>query len=605
MASLGDDEIERFKRATVSTARALARENEMEVMFGDGQPGVRQKRARLPLPPRDMPAHARALVRGSADSAALYLRHHSEDVYRKHQPAGDTARLVYDALEMARCEAIGANDMPGIAENISAILHDRARRLGYHEANERSLVGLNDALRFMAHEILSHGKLPRDAKHALDLWKPFIEQRIGPHLGNLPKLLMNQEAYAAEVRRILRELNMDFPGSPEDDSAPGEQNPEDNTPQESEQEESSEAESQSQSDKAEGLSETPQAVQEVIGETEEGDDPVSGDAEADRGLEDIPDAGEGGASGLTTYNAYTTQFDAVVHAETLAPSDELARLRLQLDNQLRSYHGVIAKLANRLQRKLLAKQARSWHFDREEGLLDASRLTRIILSPGTSLSYKVEREMEFRDTVVTLLIDNSGSMRGRPITLAAITADILSRTLERCAVKVEILGFTTSAWKGGKSRESWLKAGKPLHPGRLNDLRHIIYKAADAPWRRTRRNLGLMLREGLLKENIDGEALLWAHDRLLRRREDRRILMVISDGAPVDDSTLSVNPGTYLEQHLRQVIHKIENASPVELLAIGIGHDVTRYYQNAVTLTDAEQLGGTVLGQLAELFEKR
>ena len=304
------------------------------------------------------------------------------------------------------------------------------------------------------------------------------------------------------------------------------------------------------------------------------------------------------------YKPYTMLHDEVVTAEDLCDEDELLRLRSFLDQQLVSLQGAVTKLANRLQRRLMAQQSRSWDFDQEEGLLDAARLARIVIDPTRSLSYKIERDIEFRDTIVTLLIDNSGSMRGRPISIAAISADILARTLERCGVKTEILGFTTRAWKGGQSREDWLAAGRPLMPGRLNDLRHIIYKKADEPWRRARKNLGLMMREGLLKENIDGEALLWAHGRLLARNEERRILMVISDGAPVDDSTLSVNSGTYLERHLRQVIEWIENRSPVQLVAIGIGHDVTRYYRRAVTIMDAEQLGGTMVAQLAGLFDE-
>jgi cobaltochelatase CobT len=601
-----DEPAEIFKKATVATARALSGEREMEVIFSADPPGLKAKRARIPLPARDLPAHDRALVRGSADAAALRLKYHQPGIYRRHQPAGDTARLVYDALEQARCEALGAHAMPGIAQNVAALLSERSRRQGYDHASERAQVGLQDALRFMAFEKLSGGALPPNAQSALALWRPWIEKRIGAHLGDLPKLLGDQEAYAAEVRRLLRDMNMDFPGNPDDESEDGEEKPDAADPNAEAGEQSEETHAgESQQELSEDQMAMPQEG-DAQGEAEEtAEQPSMGEATAEQDqMEDEAPAGSaGGASHLTSYNAFTQQFDETVGAETLCPPDELIRLRLQLDNQLRQYQGIVARLANRLQRKLMAQQARSWDFDREEGMLDAARLSRVVSSPGTPLSFKVEKDTEFRDTVVSLLIDNSGSMRGRPITLAAITADILSRTLERCAVKVEILGFTTSAWKGGKSRESWLKAGKPLHPGRLNDLRHIIYKSADAPMRRARKNLGLMLREGLLKENIDGEALLWAHERLLARHEERRILMVISDGAPVDDSTLSVNPGIYLEQHLRQVINWIEATSPVELSAIGIGHDVTRYYKRAVTLTDAEQLGGTVLGQLAELFE--
>lgn len=606
-----EEPVESFKRATVATARTLSGETELEVVFSADPPGIsgnlKNRRARLPNPARDLPEHDRALVRGSADAAALRLRFHNAAIFRNKQPAGDTARLIYEAMEQARCEALGAATMPGITHNIGAVLEDRARRLGYQHANERAQIGLNDALRFMAYEILSGGQLPTAARNALDMWRPWIEQKIGRNLGQLPKLLKDQEAYAGEVRRLMREMNMDFPGSPdaepdEGDSPEAEADPngtasdekgEDSTPQETPQEQLAEDEL--------GM---PQ-LSEQAGETAEAAaQPEAGDAESDRTMEEPAPSPQGGAGAgqLTTYNAYTTQFDEIVRAENLCPSEELTRLRMQLDNQLRNHQGIVSRLANRLQRKLMAQQTRGWDFNLEEGILDSARLARVVANPMVPLSFKIEKETDFRDTVVSLLIDNSGSMRGRPITLAAIAADILARTLERCAVKVEILGFTTSAWKGGKSREAWLKAGKPLHPGRLNDLRHIVYKSADAPWRRARRNLGLMLREGLLKENIDGEALLWAHERLIARREDRRILMVISDGAPVDDSTLSVNPGVYLEQHLRQTIHWIEDTSPVELLAIGIGHDVTRYYKRAVTITDAEQLGGTVMGELTALF---
>ena len=333
--------------------------------------------------------------------------------------------------------------------------------------------------------------------------------------------------------------------------------------------------------------------------------PGSGDEDSSRPGRSVRPQGDlRNVRGEPPYRAFTAQFDETIDADQLCDPQELARLRMHLDQQLSNLQGVITRLANRLQRKLMAKQTRAWDFDVEEGILDTARLHRIVVNPVYPLSYKVERETEFRDTVVTLLIDNSGSMRGRPITVAAMSADILARTLERCAVKVEILGFTTRAWKGGQAREKWLAEGKPSNPGRLNDLRHIIYKAADAPWRRARKSLGLMLREGILKENIDGEALLWAHNRLIGRSEQRRILMVISDGAPVDDSTLSVNPGNYLERHLRDVIEWIERCSPVELVAIGIGHDVTRYYSRAVTIVDAEQLGGTMMEKLTELFDE-
>lgn len=605
--SEAEEPVETFKRATVAVARTLAGEADVEVVFSAEPAGLIKNRMRLPLPNRELPEHDRALVRGSADAAGLRLRFHDAKTFKRHAPAGDTARLVYEAMEQARCEALGARMMPGVAHNIGAVLDERARRQGYAHATERAQVPLHDVLRLLARETLSGASIPPNAAPAVALWRPWIEKRIGPHLGKLPQLLANQDAYAQEVRRLLQDMNMDFPGNPDEEDENGDERKDAADP-ENPDSESADAQEGGQSEQEPG-GQDKQVSADSMQDAEAGeamDQPVAGDANQDEAApennEPVPADGKG-ASHLTTYNAYTQQFDEVVAADALCPPEELSRLRGALDNQVKNYQGLISKLANRLQRKLLAQQNRSWDFDREEGLLDVARLARVVANPGVPLSFKVEKDTQFRDTVVSLLIDNSGSMRGRPITIAAITADILARTLERCAVKVEVLGFTTSTWKGGKSREAWIKAGKPPHPGRLNDLRHIIYKGADAPWRRVRKNLGLMLREGLLKENIDGEALLWAHDRLLGRAEDRRILIVISDGAPVDNSTLSVNPSIYLEQHLRQVIAQIENQSPVELLAIGIGHDVTRYYKRAVTLTDVEQLGGTVMGQLAELFD--
>jgi cobaltochelatase CobT len=600
-----EEPVEIFKRATVATARTLSGEDDIEVMFSADKPGVAKKRIRLPLPGRELPTHERDLIRGTADAASLRLRFHNPEVFRSFKPPSETAGLIYEALEQARCEALGIKAMPGIGTNVAALLEEKCRRNGYDQATDRAQVPLQDALRFMAHEALSGHPLPPMARRAANIWRPWVEDRIGQHFGHLPKLLQNQEKFAEEVRRLLKEMNMDFPGSPEQEKDDGASEPQDTESPHSE----------GGTDENEGVGESRkqkpgESAQEVRDsqsgeETESTETEMMGEAPGEK--EEFVDADApampGGASQLTNYNPYTTAFDEIVEASNLCTAEELLRLRMQLDNQLRNYQGIVARLANRLQRRLLAQQARSWDFDQEEGLLDAARLARVVLDPSSPLSFKVERDTEFRDTVVSLLIDNSGSMRGRPITLAAITADILARTLERCAVKVEILGFTTSAWKGGRSREAWLKAGKPPHPGRLNDLRHVVYKGAEAPWRRTRKNLGLMLREGLLKENIDGEALEWAYRRLLGRREERRILMVISDGAPVDDSTLSVNPGIYLEDHLRQVIAKIENEGAIELTAIGIGHDVRRYYRRAVTITDAEQLGGTVMGQLAELFE--
>ncbi len=436
--------------------------------------------------------------------------------------------------------------------------------------------------------------------------RDFIEERTRAEFAALRGSLDDQQAFQQLTLDMLRNLELT---RPDDDGT----SDEDDGDEEDGQEEPEQDDGADDQDGAE-----PQGA-EMAGEESEGESDGDPEADGEPGDETSDgQAGDEGEEGMMPvrpnrpwtdipndfeYNRFTDRFDEEVEAPELCDAEELDRLRAYLDSQLTGLQSVVTKLANRLQRRLMAQQNRSWDFDQDEGLLDAARLARVVVSPGSSLSYKVERDTEFKDTIVTLLIDNSGSMRGRPISIAAISADILARTLERCGVKTEILGFTTRAWKGGQSREAWLADGKPPAPGRLNDLRHIIYKKADEPWRRARRNLGLMMREGLLKENIDGEALLWAHRRLLARPEDRRILMVISDGAPVDDSTLSVNSAGYLEQHLRRVIDWVETKSPIELAAIGIGHDVTRYYKRAVTIMDVEQLGGTIIEQLAGLFE--
>ena len=498
--------------------------------------------------------------------------------------------------------------MAGVATNLSAMLEERYRRQGYEHMTERNETTLIEAIRLLAREALTQMPPPRSAKKIVDLWRPFIETKISSDLAELSKSLENQDAYATATRQLLQDLDLDLGESEE-----GQQD--ENSEGDTENADENEGESEGGEGKAtgsEGSLDGGVPEQDKEGEDEGGAEEVAGEMMPGTGDEDPGRPGRPGMlprrQGLNddpaVYRGFVTEFDEVVEADALCDADELTRLRALLDQQLAHLQSIIARLANRMQRRLMAKQARSWEFDLEEGILDAARLARVVTDPVIPLSYKREKETEFRDTIVTLLIDNSGSMRGRPITVAAMSADILARTLERCGVKVEILGFTTRAWKGGQSRERWIAAGKPANPGRLNDLRHIIYKPADAPWRRARKNLGLMLREGILKENIDGEALIWAHSRLLARNEQRRILMVISDGAPVDDSTLSVNPGNYLEKHLREVIAEIERNSPVKLVAIGIGHDVTRYYRRAVTIVDAEQLGGAMLDKLAELFEE-
>tara|TARA_R110002110_G_scaffold10249_7_gene50180 strand:- start:1082 stop:2980 length:1899 start_codon:yes stop_codon:yes gene_type:complete len=599
--------VEPFKRALTTAMRTIAENAELNVTFGTEPPGLRGLRARLPMPSRTLPPEEVAQVRGVADSYALRLAHHDEKINARLQPEGGNALAVFDAVEQARVEAIGANQMMGMGQNLAAALEQRALSRGYNRIKSRDEAPLSEAVAMIVREQLTGLKPPPATQALVDLWRPWIEEKAGKDLVRLRDIAEDQVAFARVTRDILKDLDMGSElGQPQDDQSEDSDSEEGDSEQSSDESQSGEAEQQdgAAADK----------VEYSEGEGEEGDEQTVEVESDDQALDgETDEASEGtqpwrpnqGADDRArdAYKVFASQYDEVIAAEDLCDIEELGRLRQYLDQQLQQMQGVVSRLANRLQRRLLAKQNRTWEFDLEEGILDAGRLTRVVTDPMHPLSFKIEHDMNFRDTVVTLLIDNSGSMRGRPITVAAMCADILARTLERCAVKVEILGFTTRAWKGGQSRERWLADGKPAMPGRLNDLRHIIYKAADSPWRRARRNLGLMMREGLLKENIDGEALIWAHNRLLARPEQRRILMVISDGAPVDDSTLSVNAGNYLERHLRSVIEQIETRSPVELIAIGIGHDVTRYYRRAVTIVDAEQLGGVMTEKLAELFE--
>ncbi|HEV7335415.1 MULTISPECIES: cobaltochelatase subunit CobT [Bosea] len=601
---------EPLKRAVSGAMKAIARKPEMEIVFAADKPSLVGERARLPEPPRKLTAQDVAILRGHADSMALRLACHDASVHRRAAPEGDAARAVFDAVEQARVESLGSRRMAGMAGNIGAMLEDRYHRGGrYEEITDRADAPLEDALALMVRERLTGLKPPKAAQKLVELWRDDVESKAGADLDRLAKSVEDQRAFARTVRDMLASLDMAEQTSQgqddEEDEDENDQSSEDQDQQEGEAEQESQgerSETEVSEDAAEEMQEgASEAADAPAGDWDEEDD--SSEAE-EAGEAPRPRDSRANDRPQTDYKAYTTKFDETVTAEELCDAEELTRLRAYLDKQLAHLQGVVARLANRLQRRLMAQQNRSWQFDLEEGALDPSRLPRIIIDPFQPLSFRQESDTNFRDTVVTLLIDNSGSMRGRPITVAATCADILARTLERCGVKVELLGFTTRAWKGGLSRETWLQSGKPANPGRLNDLRHIIYKAADAPWRRARKNLGLMMREGLLKENIDGEALDWAHKRLLARPEQRKILMVISDGAPVDDSTLSVNAGSYLERHLRHVIAEIETRSPVELIAIGIGHDVTRYYRRAVTIVDAEELGGVMTEKLAELFEE-
>ncbi len=609
MAKNPESPLEPFKRALAHAARSLAETPDLEIVYSGEGPQLSGNRAVLPHPPRDLTPADAARIRGLADQMALRIAHHDPAAHARTRPASGAGQPIYDALEQARIEAIGANAMGGVRENLKAVMdHAWARRV-VNEAEAMANPPLPEIVSLIARERMTGEPPPPMARALVEMFRGEIEDKAGADLDRLEGALDDQKAFARIARAIIRDLQMgddlsDAPEQTDEDQEGGEEG----DPEASEQDEGDgegQSPQQSAMDEDESTHREAEDAESQMMQSEESPD-------ADE-AEEPPDMGEGdqparpdpsGDNRAITYKVFTTAHDEVVAAEELCDPEELTRLRAYLDQQLASVSNVVSRLANRLQRKLLAQQNRSWTFDLEEGILDVARLTRVIVDPTAPLSFKEEEDTEFRDTVVTLLIDNSGSMRGRPIMVAAVCADILARTLERCGVKTEILGFTTRAWKGGSSREDWLKAGKPAQPGRLNDLRHIIYKAADAPWRRARRNLGLMMREGLLKENIDGEALIWAHQRLIGRPEQRRILLVISDGAPVDDSTLSVNSGHYLERHLREVIAEIEAKSPVQLIAIGIGHDVTRYYKNAVTIVDVEQLAGAMVEQLADLFDE-
>lgn len=596
--------LDRFKSVLTGASRAIAHEPEVEVAWTADHPVINGKNMRLPMPGRNLPRDQAMEARGFADSFALKLLHHSESLHARNAPSEPTARAAYDAVEAVRYEALGSRGYAGMRANLDAATQVKIGGDPIARASRPEEVPIPAALALLLREHLTGQPVPEAAREGVEMLRGWIGERAGADFDALALSLDDQEAFQGLALDMLQHLELTQA-----------------QPTEAENEEGEEGDDQDDSEDQpdDGESSEDQTPSEVASEPSEGED--DGESETERQMEDesadAEEADEGEEGMLPTrpnrawtevpagfdYKAYTQAFDEEIAASDLCDEEEMTRLRAYLDAQLKGLQGIVTKLANRLQRRLMAQQNRSWDFDQEEGLLDAARLARVVISPGHSLSYKIERDVEFKDTIVTLLIDNSGSMRGRPISIAAISADVMARTLERCGVKTEILGFTTRAWKGGQSREAWLAGGKPAQPGRLNDLRHIVYKKADEPYRHARRNLGLMMREGLLKENIDGEALLWAHQRLLGRQEDRRILMVISDGAPVDDSTLSVNNAGYLELHLRKVIDWIERQSPVQLVAIGIGHDVTRYYRRAVTIMDVEQLGGTMIEQLAALFE--
>jgi cobaltochelatase CobT len=602
------DRTDVFKSALSAATRALAGQDELAVEFSVDGGRAQDGQITLSTPPRELTALAAARARGQADALALRVAHHNAKVHARAMPQREDARRLFEAAERARVESIGAAAMDGVAENLDAALTQRCERAGYGRAIDKSRAPMDDALEFVLREVLTGRKLPAAAESVASMWRAELTEKAAETLGQARAKMEDQKAFSTLMRDLLRDLGLgdetsNLKESEDDKQSEDEEEGEARTqaPEEGEGEGDGEGDAQEQDAGEAGEGEPGDEI-EAAASLDADADMEASEADDDEPATPIRPNWRDSDAFRSEYKVFTTVHDEIANADALCDPEELTRLRAYLDAQLQGLQGAVSRLANRLQRRLMAQQNRSWMFDLEEGVLDTSRLTRVIVDPTAPLSFKQEDESKFRDTVVTLLLDNSGSMRGRPIMVAALCADILARTLERCGVKVEILGFTTQAWKGGLSREDWIKAGKPPGPGRLNDLRHIIYKSADAPWRRVRRNLGLMMREGLLKENIDGEALLWAHDRLMARAEQRKIMMVISDGAPVDDSTLSVNPGNPLERHLREVIAHIEGVSPVELIAIGIGHDVTRWYRRAVTIVDAEQLGGAMTDKLAELF---
>ncbi|WP_065330741.1 cobaltochelatase subunit CobT [Tritonibacter mobilis] len=609
MSKPSDNPADPFKKALAEATKVMANDTELTVNYSVDPSGMSGDTMRLPQVSRRMTREEVLLARGTADALALRRKYHDEGVASRYAPSGDMARELYDAMESARCEAMGARDMPGTASNIDVKIQNEALRRGYDQVTSASEAPLAVSAGYLIRHLATGRPLPEAAANVMELWRGFIEAQAGETLENLDETISDQAAFAKFARRVISDLGYGDQLGDDPDDLDDEMNDESEETAEEEEQPDSSGQDDSDEEKADASPEQAQEQQQ-----DESQAQVSADDMAEEEVTDETEMPDGEApleppapqpvsDADPDYRVFLDTHDEEIAAEDLAEPQELERLRAYLDQQLEPLKGAVSRLANKLQRRLQAQQNRSWEFDKEEGVLDAGRLARVVANPTTPLSFKVEKDTEFRDTVVTLLLDNSGSMRGRPISIAAICADVLARTLERCNVKVEILGFTTRAWKGGLSREAWLNDGRPQLPGRLNDLRHIIYKSADAPWRRVRPNLGLMMKEGLLKENIDGEALEWAHRRMVGRPEARKILMVISDGAPVDDSTLSVNPANYLEKHLRDVIAMVEKKKQVELLAIGIGHDVTRYYDRAVTITDVEQLAGAMTEQLAALFD--
>ena len=539
-------------------------------------------------------------IRAENDSEALKRKFSNKSIFEKSMPSNHGCQSLYKLSEKIRYEMLGSEMLMGISKNFQNNYSNKLKKIDLTKIKKKDDVNISDAFEIYMLDKFLKVQIEPEAQKILSFWEKELRDTFDKHITYLNKNLENQEIYNSKFSEILE--NMEIFDNEENDEKKETQ--EDNNQDNSSSNNQDDNDSDSSEDKKEddSLNEGVDGLDDI--NEFRLDEQTTSEENENQQSESVVQKKNLGV-GDKDYKVFTTEFDEVAKAENLESPEEISKLRKNLDQQLTSFQDIITKLANKLQRQLLAKQNRAWEFDLEEGLLDSSKLPRIIIDPYNSLSFKKEKDLDFKDTVVTLLIDNSGSMRGRPITIAALCADILSRTLERCSVKVEILGFTTKNWKGGLSREEWNKSGKTKNPGRLNDLRHIIYKSADTHWRQSKKNLGLMLKEGLLKENIDGEAITWAFNRLKKRKEERKIMMVISDGAPVDDSTLSVNSGDFLEKHLKKIVKFIENKSDIEILAIGIGHDVSRYYQKAIKITDVQELGDVMIGQLSGLFENK
>ena len=584
------EKLENFKTAISSTVRSLSNSQKIQVHFGNGE--IHSDKNSIKLPNLDYINDKINFeeIRALADSKSLNIRFSNKKILKKYEPKGNISKKLYNISEKIRCEKIGTSYFKGVKSNIEKFYHKRISNLDLKNSEEKMIESFENYLRVKFLEFENENKIDKKFKS----FKKEFNEQFKDKINELKDITFDQEKFNSLISQLISDMSLD-------DNLEEEKIDEDDKDNEKKSEPQNQEQKAKEKDaKFEEMS-IESGVPDLENEAEDNDKLDEGFEIEDSSRLDLRKKRVNNFDDIK-YKSYTQEFDEVVKAEELENLEELVRLRKNLDQQLLQLKNFISKLANKLQRKLLAKQNRSWDFDLEEGLLDNSKLTRIIIDPFNSLSFKKEKDIEFKDTLVTILIDNSGSMRGKPISVAAICADILSRTLERCSVKVEILGFTTKHWKGGSSREKWMKNNKPVLPGRLNDLRHIIYKSADTPWRQAKNNMGLMLKEGLLKENIDGEALKWAFNKMNKRKEERRILMVISDGAPVDDSTLSTNTSDYLEKNLKATVKWIENKSDVELLAIGIGHDVTRYYKRAVKITDVQDLGDVMINQLSDLF---